>query len=91
MKKEHNNIIEVAELAKRFGRTNAQRIGLLPSKIDHQKITYVGNTSLSGAKWALLSTNVRKKVEEIAEKTSHIQLSLDSQFQTEFVDAMIFP
>jgi hypothetical protein len=32
-----------------------------------------------------------KKAEEIAEKTSHIQLSLGTDFQTEFANAMIFP
>jgi len=62
-------------------RTNAQRIGLSPSKMDHQKIACVGNTSLNWAKWALLSTNVRKKAEEIAEKTSHIQFLLTTGFK----------
>jgi len=37
-------------------RANAQRIGLLPTDIERHKINYVGNTSLAGAKWALLST-----------------------------------
>jgi len=72
-------------------RTNAQRIGLLPTGIDHQKINYVGNVSLAGAKWALLSSNTRRYAEEIARKTIHVELSLDSSFQIEFAEAMIFP
>ena len=72
-------------------RANAQRIGLLPAGIDHQKINYIGNASLAGAKWALLSSNARRYAEEIARKTEHIELSLDTNFQMEFAEAMIFP
>jgi len=70
---------------------NAQRIGLLPRRIDRSKISFVGNTSLGGAQWALLSIPAREKAEEIAKKVSHVQLSLDPNFQEEFVKAMIFP
>jgi len=72
-------------------RANAQRIGLLPRQLSHDRITFIGNSSLDGAQLALLSTDARRKAEQIAEKTSHIQLSLDSEFQAEFVNAMIFP
>ena len=72
-------------------RSKAQRIGLLPGRIDHRSITYVGNTSLDGARWALLSTAARQRAEEIARRTVHVQLSEDPQFQMEFAEAMIFP
>ena len=72
-------------------RNHAQRIGLLPKGIDHERIVYVGNASISGAKWALLSTNARKRAEALARQTQHIDLSRDLDFQTEFVEAMIFP
>ena len=72
-------------------RANAQRIGLLPNQIDHQKISYIGNASLAGAKWALLSSDARKKAEQIAATAKHIELSLDSGFQDEFAGAMMFP
>jgi uncharacterized 2Fe-2S/4Fe-4S cluster protein (DUF4445 family) len=72
-------------------RTNAQRIGLIPNSVPHNKISFIGNSSLDGARLALLSTDARRKAEQIAEKTSHVQLSLDSEFQTEFVNAMVFP
>ena len=72
-------------------RTNAQRIGLLPTGIDHQIINYVGNTALAGAKWALLSSNARRYAEEIARNTKHLELSLETDFQMEFAEAMIFP
>ena len=96
----HNTNTKAAELkevfiAGGFGafirRSNAQRIGLLPSHIDRRKIGFVGNTSLNGAQWALLSIPAREKAEEIARSISHVQLSLDPDFQEEFAKAMIFP
>ncbi len=72
-------------------RNNAQRIGLLPPGIDHRLIHYVGNTSLAGAKWALVSTNARTRGEELARTARHVELSRDPDFQTEFAEAMIFP
>jgi len=72
-------------------RNNAQRIGLLPTDVHHEKISYVGNTSLEGAKWALLSTVCRKEAEDLARRTRHIELSQDMDFQMEFAEAMIFP
>jgi uncharacterized 2Fe-2S/4Fe-4S cluster protein (DUF4445 family) len=49
--------------------------------MEQQKIACVDNTSLNWAKWALLSANVRKKAEEIAEKTLHIQFLLTTCFK----------
>ena len=72
-------------------RNNAQRIGLLPAKIEHEKISYIGNASLAGARLALLCSDIRKLAEKTARKTKHIELSIDSNFQTEFANAMIFP
>jgi len=72
-------------------RSKAQRIGLLPGDVHHERIRYVGNTSLNGARWALLSTNARIQAEKLARQAVHVELSQDPQFQTEFADAMIFP
>ncbi len=72
-------------------RNHAQRIGLLPGQVEHERLRYVGNTALSGARWALLSTRARKRAEKLAKRVKHVQLSEDATFQTEFVEAMIFP
>jgi uncharacterized 2Fe-2S/4Fe-4S cluster protein (DUF4445 family) len=72
-------------------RSNAQRIGLLPAAIEHQKIHYVGNASLRGARWALLSTAARRRAEDLARRTRHVELSQDMEFQMEFAEAMIVP
>ena len=72
-------------------RNNAQRIGLIPNNVPNNKISFIGNSSLDGAQIALLSIHARRKAEEIAKNASHIQLSLDIDFQNEFANAMIFP
>lgn len=72
-------------------RNNAQRIGLLPGRIDHHRIHYLGNTSLAGACLAALSLPARDLAEKIARQSEHVDLSTDPDFQEEFAAAMIFP
>jgi uncharacterized 2Fe-2S/4Fe-4S cluster protein (DUF4445 family) len=92
--------LEVADLktvliAGGFGnfirRSSAQRIGLLPAGIDHQRIRYVGNASLAGAKASLLSTEARRRGEDMARRARHVDLSTAEGFHEEFAEAMIFP
>jgi len=72
-------------------RNNAQRIGLLPDKIEHQRIFFVGNSSLAGARLAAVSQKARHEAEELARQTVHIDLSHDPNFHMEFAEAMLFP
>jgi len=72
-------------------RSNAQRIGLLPSQIEHSRIRYMGNTSLAGARLVALSNRARTMAEELAIRTEHIDLSTDIDFHNTFAEAMIFP
>ena len=87
--------LETVLIAGGFGnfirRSSAQRIGLLPEGIDHQRIRYVGNVSLAGARAALLSTDARKLGEEMARRVKHVELSTMEGFQEAFADAMMFP
>jgi uncharacterized 2Fe-2S/4Fe-4S cluster protein (DUF4445 family) len=72
-------------------RSHAQRMGLIPAEIDHEVIRYIGNASLTGARWALLSTVVRKRAEALAREAEHVELSQDLDFQMAFAEAMMFP
>ena len=72
-------------------RSNAQRIGLLPSRIEHHRIRYMGNTSLAGARLAAVSRQARETAEQLARRTEHVDLSSDAEFHREFAEAMIFP
>jgi uncharacterized 2Fe-2S/4Fe-4S cluster protein (DUF4445 family) len=81
-------------LAGAFGnfirRSNARRIGLLPP-IPCDSIRFIGNAASLGAKLALLSEDERKYAEQLRQKTEHVDLSLDPEFQAEFEAAMMFP
>ncbi len=72
-------------------RSNAQRIGLLPEQVDHQRIQYVGNASLAGARWALCSVQARNRAEALARQAEHVELSSAADFQRVFADAMLLP
>jgi uncharacterized 2Fe-2S/4Fe-4S cluster protein (DUF4445 family) len=72
-------------------RSNAQRVGLLPGQIEHHRIYYRGNTSLSGASLTAISLSARRLAEEIARRTEHVDLSREPDFQKAFAEAMIFP
>ena len=87
--------LEAVLVAGGFGnfirRSNAQRIGLLPSQIPRHRIRYQGNTSLAGARLVAVSVRARQLAEELARRTTHVDLSTDPGFQWAFADAMIFP
>lgn len=72
-------------------RSNAQRIGLLPGELDRHRIQYAGNTSLAGARLAAASKRARERAEAWARQVEHVDLSLDVEFQNEYVAAMFFP
>lgn len=72
-------------------RDNAQRIGLIPHELPHEKIRFVGNVAFSGAKWAVVSSHARDEADRLARVTQHVELSLDPDFAMEFAMAMQFP
>ncbi len=72
-------------------RNNAQRIGLIPADVPADRVSYVGNVSLHGAKWVLVSSAARRRAEQLARQTNHVELSADVDFQMAFADSMIFP
>ena len=81
-------------LAGAFGnfirRNNARRIGLLP-QIPCSRIRFIGNAASLGAKLVLLSAAERERAAGLRERTEHVDLSLEPEFQMEFAEAMIFP
>jgi uncharacterized 2Fe-2S/4Fe-4S cluster protein (DUF4445 family) len=72
-------------------RSNAQRIGLLPTGIERRRIRYLGNTSLAGARLVALRSAARTLAEQLAARTEHVDLSTDPAFHTAFAEAMVFP
>jgi uncharacterized 2Fe-2S/4Fe-4S cluster protein (DUF4445 family) len=72
-------------------RNNAQRIGLLPSSVARQRIRFVGNTALAGARLAAASQRVRDQAEAAARRVKHVDLSQDPEFHNEYIEAIFFP
>ncbi|MBW1799560.1 MAG: DUF4445 domain-containing protein [Deltaproteobacteria bacterium] len=65
-------------------------IGLLPD-IALEKIQFVGNSSLMGARVALLSGNALDRTKKIARGITNIELSTYQPFMDEYVAAMFLP
>ncbi len=65
-------------------------IGMFPD-VPLQNIQFVGNTAGSGARMALLSTEMRRLAEEVAKRIEYLELGADPDFQKEFLNATYFP
>jgi uncharacterized 2Fe-2S/4Fe-4S cluster protein (DUF4445 family) len=70
--------------------TKAIRIGLLPD-VDLKKIQFIGNSSLMGARIALLSGHAFDRTIKIANGMTNIELSTYQPFMDEYVAAMFLP
>jgi len=81
-------------LAGAFGtyidKVEAMRMGLFPT-IDLAKVESVGNAAGLGACLALCDQRKRTEAEEIARKVEYVELSLEPEFEREFMKAMYFP
>ncbi len=89
------NDIENIYIAGTFGyhldKKSLKTIGIIPYEVDDEKIHFVGNTSLAGAKYALLNKNIRNISEEFARSIKHIDLSTIPAFEEEFAMSTYFP
>lgn len=69
---------------------NSIQIGLLPA-IPEEKIHFVGNSSLAGAKALLISSRLRAEAKALSKKIEFFSLATNVQFQEYFVDSLVFP
>ncbi len=65
-------------------------IGLLPD-IPLERVKFIGNSSVTGAKVALLSREALDEVEKIARKMTYIDLSSNNLFMDEYSSALFLP
>jgi uncharacterized 2Fe-2S/4Fe-4S cluster protein (DUF4445 family) len=68
----------------------AVAIGLLPD-IPLEKVRFIGNSSLNGAKVGILSREAFSELEHIAQKMTYIDLSSNLQFMEEYSSALFLP
>jgi len=85
--------LDTIRLAGGFGtyirHAHAMRIGLLP-RIPPDRIRFIGNASLTGAKRALLSQRELQRAQTLRAKTLHVELASEPGFSDCFMDAMMF-
>ncbi|MFH1898736.1 MAG: ASKHA domain-containing protein [Candidatus Desantisbacteria bacterium] len=65
-------------------------IGLLPD-INRDRFKFIGNSSLTGARFCLLSDKARKIADEIARRMTYIELSADASYMHEYTGALFLP
>jgi len=86
--------LEAIYLAGGFGNfldvRQAVTIGMLPD-VPSEKIHFVGNTSIAGAKTVLLSRKALKAAEKIAKSMTYFDLMSHSKYMDEFVRASFLP
>ena len=85
--------LDGAYIAGAFGNylntANAMKIGLLPS-LPRNKITFIGNSSLAGARLLLLSQKERDRAEALVQRIHYLSLARDPAFQDQFIQALRF-
>jgi len=69
---------------------NAKFIGLVPD-VPTEKIEFVGNTAITGAKMVLVSREARETAEVLSKRISYLELAADSSFSSEFSQALFLP
>lgn len=69
---------------------HAITIGMLPD-VPLEKIQFVGNTSIAGAKTVLLSRKALKTAEKIAESMTYFDLMSHPRYMDEFIRACFLP
>jgi uncharacterized 2Fe-2S/4Fe-4S cluster protein (DUF4445 family) len=81
-------------LAGAFGtyidRTCAMLIGMFPD-CPIENVIAVGNAAGDGARMALLDVNKRREADEQARRVEYVELTLEKDFEHEFVEAIHFP
>ena len=65
-------------------------IGLLPD-LPIDRFQFIGNSSLTGARMALLSNQAFEKTRNIAKKMTYFELSVSNDFMNEFIAALFLP
>jgi len=68
----------------------AMTLGLLP-EIDPDRVVFIGNGSLLGARMCSLTNRIRKDVVEVTKKMTNFELSETPSYMTNYVAAMFIP
>ena len=81
-------------IAGAFGRyinpESARFIGLIPD-VPTEKISFVGNTAVSGAKMVLTSKEMREAAQMLSMNIRYVELMAAQDFRKEFINSIFLP
>jgi len=85
--------LEAVVLAGAFGnyvrKESAIAVGMIP-RVPLDRIRPVGNAAGEGARLALISKDMREHAERLAQSVQYVELTIDSEFQERFAEALLF-
>ena len=87
--KDLNSVIIAGGFGSHLKKEDLTGVGILP-KIVEKKIKYVGNSSLIGAYMALMNENIIKKMEELSQNITYLDLATSENYERKFAKAMQF-
>ncbi len=65
-------------------------LGMLP-EMPKEKFEYMGNTSVTGAYFCMLSRKLRSEAEKISKEMTYVELSVNNSFMDEYMSGMFIP
>ena len=69
---------------------SAIALGMFPD-VDKDRFVYLGNSSLAGARAALISEDFRRRIDETFARMTYLDLSSDPVFYDEYTSAQFIP
>ncbi|MFH0965864.1 MAG: ASKHA domain-containing protein [Planctomycetota bacterium] len=69
--------------------SSAKVVGILPD-VPTERIRFVGNAAGAGARMILMNAQLRKEAESLSRSTRYVELAGREDFQTTFMEAMLF-
>jgi uncharacterized 2Fe-2S/4Fe-4S cluster protein (DUF4445 family) len=85
-----NKVVLAGAFGNYIDKAEAMRIGLFPD-MDLEQVYSVGNAAGEGACLALCNIQKRLEAERIARQVEYIELTLEPEFEEEFIQALHFP
>lgn len=86
---EVDRVVVGGQFGKHLDPASLTGAGLVPRCLE-KKITYIGNSSMTGAKMCLLSQEERLRAREIARKISYVELSVSPGYERLFTQCLRF-
>ena len=85
-----DKILIAGDFGSNINLENAKRIGLIPD-IQSEKIEFIGNAAVVGAKMALISKEAMEETSLLSETVRYLELISDTDFKEEFINALYLP